>query len=477
MNRLHPSRIARQLIIAMLALLPSLAAAEPVPDASFGNNGTVALTLPGIDDYLRARVAVLPDHRVVVVRLDIGNGATIGPPTRPIASFARLFSDGRLDPAFGTGGIATFVLGTNLVSGATLQQLIARADGSVLVLMSERSLDPDPPATHLTLFGVASDGRADPAFNGGQPLRWSATGYSRFDLFDADSSLLVIARPEPWCCGDTTRLTAWRFQANGTPDPSFGTGGVIALSLAERSIHDVMPVPGGGFQTLTETRTTDGARRFWRRYRANGSLDAGFGVNGEEDIAPIDGNTFTQVLPLGDGTLLAADPAPCARRILDAQGRTLDAWSTDCPGVLQLATNNVEAHAWGTRILVRGEQRTTSIPPPSDGAYLWLLDRDGRVDRGFALPQVVRWRPTSPQATNSDVAIDGGNRFVLASMQVGSDVVHVQRFLDVRRGDGSIQPIPALGLPAILLLAAGVGALAAQARRSGLAGGRRRSDE
>ncbi|HJU38569.1 MAG TPA: hypothetical protein VJ724_03285 [Tahibacter sp.] len=461
MDRPHAPRTARNLFVASLALLPCLAAAEPVPDASFGDNGTVALTLPGVDDYMRARVVVLPDRRVVVMRLEIGNGGTIGNPIPPTASFARLLPDGRPDPAFGTDGIATFALGTELVGSAYPQQLAARADGSMRLLMSERTFEPEPATTRLVLFGVASDGRADPAFNGGQPLRMPVTGYSRFDLFDANGSPLVVAYPGPGCCGDAAPLAAWRFRADGTPDASFGTAGMLELSLPAMSVHDVMPVPGGGFQTLTETPAADGVRRFWRRYRANGSFDTGFGVNGEEDIAPIDGNIYTQVLPLGDGTWLATDPAACARRILDAQGRTLNASTGDCPVELQLTGVNVEAHAWGARLLVRGEQRSLFLPPPSDGAYLWSIDRDGRVDTGFAQPQVVRWRPASPPwPTNSDVAVDGDERFVLASMQVGSNVVHVQRFVDARRGTGDAQPVPALGVPALLLLAGGAAALA-----------------
>ena len=462
MDHPHLPRTARRFLVATLALLPCLAAAEPVPDASFGDNGTVALTLPGVDDVIRARVVVLPDRRIVVVRLEIGNAGTVGAPVPPTASFARLLPDGRLDPAFGTGGIATFALGTELVGSAYPQQLAARADGSVLLLMSERTLGPAPSVTRLVLFGVAPDGRADPAFNGGQPLRMQPTNHSRFDLFEANGSPLVVARSESWCCsGAATPLAAWRFRADGTPDPSFGSGGRLELSLPAMSVHDVMSVPGGGFQTLTETQAGDGVRRFWRRYRANGSLDTGFGVNGEEDIVPVGSAGFTQVLPLGDGTWLATDPAPCAQRILDAQGRTLGATTGDCPVELQYTANSVEAHAWGTRVLVRGEQRSSFLPPPSDGAYLWSIDRDGRVDTDFAQPQVVRWRPASPPwPTNSDVAVDGADRFVLASMQVGSDVVYVQRFVDARRGTGDAQPVPALGLPALLLLAAGAAALA-----------------
>lgn len=463
MDRRHPPRIARNTFIAWLAILPALAAAEPVLDASFGNAGVVDVPLPVETNYTRPYVAVLPDRRIVVARVVPGSTDMATPAT---ASFVRILPDGRLDPGFGTGGIARLALGAQPVTDATPLRLHARADGSVLFLTALRTIGPDAATSsnELVLVRVAPDGRSDPTFNGGVPARMPHAGYSRFHLFDADAGPLVVAHVDGRCCGEATPLTAWRFRADGTPDASFGTGGVLDLPSPAASIRDVMPVPGGGFQTLTEAAAGDGIRRFWRRYRANGSLDSSFGTGGDEDIASIGGSDYLQILPLGDGTWLGTDPAACARRFLDAQGRTVDVSTGDCPIELRNAGINVEAHAWGDRILMSGTQHIGPITLPSDGAYLWAIDRAGRVDAEFAHPQVVRWRQMPWASLRHDVAVDGPQGFVVASAEFGSDAVRVQRFI-APRGTTQTQPVPALGLPGLLLVVAGTAALAGRRLR------------
>ncbi|HVJ62037.1 MAG TPA: hypothetical protein VM555_04920, partial [Tahibacter sp.] len=121
-------------------------------------------------------------------------------------------------------------------------------------------------------------------------------------------------------------------------------------------------------------------------------------------------------------------------------------------------TTNPFVQAYGGKLLVSAEMRFGGTPPPTDGTYLWVLDRNGTVDRAFAEPQGDRWRPTTNPSESYAVAADGDRGVVLASD--GESSLQLRRYVDVRRGVAPNQPIPALGVPAVLLLLGGAAALA-----------------
>lgn len=448
-------------VLAVLAAGPGLVSAEPVPDAGFGSNGIVDIALPGASYLNPAHVAVLPDRRIAVARTDTGRDSASGALT---ASFARLLPDGRPDATFGNGGTVTFVLRPAPADYAVVGDIHMRADGSQFVLMSTTTGAGDPsPQSETRLLAVTADGRLDPAFNAGQPLPLAP--FTSEKLFVDDNAVVVVGIDRETCCGHVTRLIARRLHLDGTPDIAFGAGGVLDVESTPAQIRDAMPVPGGGLQILFLEYTSAGERSFWRRYRANGSLDTAFGINGEAAIPTHDGFGLRRVYALGDGTWLGTEGSNCGRRILDAQGNILVTFGSTCTPGLASTSQKFRPHAWGERILMQGEQRTYFISLPSDGSYAWAVDLDGRVDAAFARPQDdTRWRIPGPHSASHDVAADGPQRFVVASAEFAENTVRVQRFV-APRGTTQAQPVPALGLPGLLLVVAGTAAFAGRRLR------------
>lgn len=442
-------------ILALALALPCLARAELLPDAGFGSGGTVDIALPDLPFGSKPHVTVLPDRRVVVAVVRGPPGPDFGA-KQPSLWLARLQPDGSIDPTFGNGAPVLLDLSPFGYRAAGLEDIGVRPDGSLYALVLFQSLNL---SYQMSLVSVTADGRFDPAFNGGAPLRLSNYGYWRPKAFDTGSGYLVVGVGRSECCGLQQGFDAWRVRADGTLDPAFGNGGSLAVpggSEEDIGSTDVMPVPGGGFQILN-FELSKPIPNYWRRYRADGSLDAAFGNGGDEAIPDLaDPNAaIRHAYPLGDGTYAGVAGGSCVQRVFDAQGSTLSKFDGLCTGG---GTTNPQVQPYGAKILVSAEQRFGGVPPPSDGTYLWVLDRNGAIDRAFAEPQGDRWRPTTNPNWSYQVAADADRGVVLAS--AGESSLRVERYVDVRRGVASDQPIPALGVPALLLLTACAAAFA-----------------
>lgn len=438
-------------ILVLALALPCVARAALTPDAGFGNAGIVDLALPGQRNAGTTHTAVLPDRRVVVAAVR-GNPRPFWT-IQPLLWVARLLPDGSLDPTFGNGAPATLELAQAELQFVRFNDVHVRNDGSLYALVTLSSS-----VGHQTILAsVTADGRFDPAFNAGAPLVVAPRAYENPKVFDTGGGYLVVGVGRLGTFGVRLGFDAWRVRADGSPDIAFGGGGSIVVPGSGEGIGstDAMPVPGGGFQILNYQQS-EAVPNYWRRYRADGSVDTAFGDGGVEAIPNVDSpdDVVRDVYPLGDGTYAAVAGASCVQRTFDAQGRTLSKFSGLCIGG---ATSNPNVQPYGEKLLANAGQYFPGTPSPADGTWLWVLDRNGAIDRAFAEPQGDRWRsPTDPNADYS-VGADGDRGVVLAS--AGENSMRVLRYLDVRRG-ASDQPIPALGLPALLLLAACAAGLA-----------------
>lgn len=423
------------------------AGAVLTPDLGFGVGGAAELALDGQYHQAAPRVAVLADRRIALAAF-----AYSAPPAPPTLLVARLLPDGRPDPSYGTDGRALLPLAPQPVDRAFVRAAQFRADGSLVLLASTQTVpseDPNQLRTATWLLRVATDGRIDAGFNGGQAREVTDLRYSRTRLLlQGDAVLVVEMQPYDCCDGLGTRIRAMRYRADGSTDLAFGKAGILVSERDGSESRDAMAVPGGGFQILHRVppRNDLDERIFWRRYRADGSLDTAFGSGGEAALPLIDGAGFHSLLAVGDGTWLAMRDESCARRLLDSQGALLRAFAGPCIGYV-----NAAAQRYGERILLSGEQRFGGLPPPSDGTYLHLMDRYGNLDYAFTGTADGRWRPLEAPSASYAVAADGAHGVVVARRDDG--LLRVLRYADLRGGDGAVQPVPVLGPFALAALA------------------------
>jgi uncharacterized delta-60 repeat protein len=135
-------------------------------ETDVGRTGTRLVRLPGG----RARawgVTRQPDGKLVVV----GSVGDDFPDPKQDLFVARFYSDGALDPEFGSGGVTTTDLGA--ISAEAGREVLVQSDGRVVVAASGRFAFPGAygdPSTELVVLRYLSDGTLDPGFASGGVL-------------------------------------------------------------------------------------------------------------------------------------------------------------------------------------------------------------------------------------------------------------------------------------------------------------------
>jgi uncharacterized delta-60 repeat protein len=181
-------------------------------DVSFGTGGQATLDFGGSVDAANA-VAIQPDGKIIV------SGSSAGPTLSSpwVLALARLNPDGSPDNSFGAAGKVTTAFGAvgENAAGLVLQpdgkivQAGWSSDGNTLLVRYNPSGGPD------ATFGTGGKVLTPSLVAGGLALQ-------------ADGDLVVAgARSQ---AGNSNFALA-RYLPDGTPDPNFGTGGVVTTDL------------------------------------------------------------------------------------------------------------------------------------------------------------------------------------------------------------------------------------------------------
>ncbi len=207
-------------------------------------------------------------------------------------------SDGSLDTAFGTGGIAT----TNLGGTESAEALLELDDGRTVVATQR--------GTFVGMARYAADGSPDPTFNGASGTVEEDVGISIgvFGLLElADGSYLVLLDASGVPC------TAMRVTAAGAFDMTWsGDGyGDLPIDCGGDPAHE-----GGAFALQSDGKIVVGGTiglggqdSAIARMNADGTLDTTFGTGGTgywtADIAGGSVDRFYDVHVFADDTILA----------------------------------------------------------------------------------------------------------------------------------------------------------------------------
>jgi uncharacterized delta-60 repeat protein len=267
-------------------------------DAGFGSGGLVTTSLmTGVAEEVARAVAIQPDGKIVVA------GYTgVFRPGRPAGNrfdfaLARYNSDGSLDGSFGTGG---------LVLAGVIGRAFAMAlqpDGKIVVAG-------DAPFTEdIVVARYDSSGNLDSTFRGGQLITDVNDGAERtLNVVLQSDGAIVVSGPHTRA-GDTSRdqhTVVVRYLNTGSPDPAFGAGGValfeglrVSEGLALQSDGKVLLTGdfGSGVETVFALM----------RLAADGSPDGSFGTSGlvRTDISD-QGDAAKAVTLQGDGRIIVA---------------------------------------------------------------------------------------------------------------------------------------------------------------------------
>ncbi|MFL5341788.1 MAG: FG-GAP-like repeat-containing protein [Gemmataceae bacterium] len=338
-------------------------------DTNFGTNGRSLVSFNG--DISRGyAAAVQPDGKIVVVGSVNNTDPSRAAPTAEFA-IARLNPNGSLDTTFGTNGEVTTKFGSGIDDVAQDVQVLA--NGQILVAGTAGT-------NAFVVSRYNADGGLDTTFGnqGGIVYQTSEVAVGAKLQVAADNSLLLVAHTHGAVVGDTwiakfdstgqvvssfgtngaVRVGGWdsnitlqldgkilvagptnqvitgwngpsdfmlmRYNANGTRDTSFGSGGVVVTHFAAGDSQGtvvavqtngdivvggvVNNVAGAGLaDPVSGVATNTGLDFAMARYHADGTLDSAFGSGG---TLAIDFNSFSDTLSelkvLGDGTIMVA---------------------------------------------------------------------------------------------------------------------------------------------------------------------------
>jgi uncharacterized delta-60 repeat protein len=267
-------------------------------DWSYGNGGWVSVDMGGSAGG--NAIALQPDGKIVIAGTGRSNGGT-----GPLALAAvRLKTDGSLDSSFGTGGIATVPIGS--VAQAT--GLAIQSDGKI-VLGGAAVTDHH----RFVVARLNSNGTIDSGFGTGGYTKFNPDGVAWGLVLQPDGKIALAG--EATSNGQRVYMVA-RVRSNGTPDPTFGSNGVVMIPIGSNAYGMAIALQPDGRLLITGCAVAGSNVVATARLQSNGALDSSFGSGG---IAQFNGWGVNAMTLQSSGKILLAGVGAAVVR-LNANG-------------------------------------------------------------------------------------------------------------------------------------------------------------
>lgn len=237
-------------------------------DTTFDGDGLVIKNLRGFNDAAHA-IALQSDGKMVVAGLS-GNGSNHD------FAVARFNTNGLLDTTFAPSGKVTTAIGSGDDSGAAVA---LQSDGKTVVAGSFYNGS----NYDFAVVRYNADGFLDNSFgNTGKVTTSIGSGDDRADavIIQPDGKIIAAGYYINGTAGDSALV---RYNANGTLDTTFGSGGKVTTqtSSSTENIYALAIQPDG--RILAAGRAVNGASGLdfvIVRYNSNGTLDGSFNGSG-----------------------------------------------------------------------------------------------------------------------------------------------------------------------------------------------------
>lgn len=213
-------------------------------DTTFNSTGIVNTQIG--DSSQAFGVAIQPDGKLVVA------GTTNALATTDNAAVvARYNSDGTLDTTFGgSNGIVIKNNGPNNSGNGyggfeTLRRVAIQPDGKIVTAGATEPVSQDGTNFHVTLMRFTPDGALDTTFDSDGivftrllSVASDANDFA-FGLAFQGDKLVVSGRTTSYLNGLGTRMLLLRYNADGSLDTDFGTGGSVVTTIRDGQENDV----------------------------------------------------------------------------------------------------------------------------------------------------------------------------------------------------------------------------------------------
>jgi uncharacterized delta-60 repeat protein len=297
---------------ASLVVLTGLAGAAPGDlDPTFGTGGTVIV--PIAPHGARSDGSALQaDNKVVLV----GTNLQMAPPPPPPAPHARphvenedffalrLDENGSVDSSFGTAGVVRAPIDLDRAARDIARAVALAPDGAIIVVGEAWRADY---TSDLAFVRLTPAGGLDPTFSddgiqtvdlGPQEIGYAAT-------VQPDGKVVAVSAASTHNAFEVVRLSA-----DGTPDQSFGSGGIVRTPIGNASLGDeslAVALDGSRILVAGDADSGTGAGDFaLARYLSDGQLDPTFGTGGIVVTPGPEDELVRAVAVTGAGKILAA---------------------------------------------------------------------------------------------------------------------------------------------------------------------------
>jgi len=261
-------------------------------DTSFGGTGKVTTAILSDNDDA-ASVALQPDGKIVAA----GNSSN-GSDTD--FALVRYNSNGTLDTTFNGTGKVTTAVGP---SDDFAYEVRIQPDGKIIVIGESYNADYAPT---FALVRYNTDGSLDTSFGtGGMAITTIGTFSSsgRSGVIQLDGKIVAVGNSYD---GSHQNFAAARYNADGTLDTTFGTGGKVTTLIGNGSLAYSVAMQPDGKLLLSGSGHTGTHNAFaMAMYNTDGSLDSTFGTAGKviSDISTNQSKASSSLI-LNDGRIV-----------------------------------------------------------------------------------------------------------------------------------------------------------------------------
>lgn len=283
----------------LIAGCPAARAADGITDPSFGpqHNGTV-LTATALNG-LAAATALQPDGKIIVAGSSSDGGA------RKL-TLVRYTAAGIPDPGFGTGGSSLTALGDG--KSSTANAVVVQPDGKIVTAGATS----DGGRIKFTVARFTTDGKPDPAFGTGGSVftAFGASKDATASALALQQDGKIVAAGVAVLDSSKAGFALARYNPDGTLDSSFATAGVsiVGLSSSGKSAAGAVALqPDGKIIAAGAATVGDKTGFALARYTPAGAIDPSFGTGGAtiETIGSETNATAASVLLQPDGSIVA----------------------------------------------------------------------------------------------------------------------------------------------------------------------------
>jgi uncharacterized delta-60 repeat protein len=366
--------------------------ADGTLDTSFGASG-VQRTVVADGQTFTLGLAARPSGGFIAVGSAFSNAPLLDGITSTLDDSVTVAytASGAVDTSFNGTGVSSLDLGgtSSMATGSALQ-----ADGKLVVAGTHPEVGPGIFGQDSFLVRYLADGTVDAGF-GTNGRKLFVTSNTNAVVLQADGKIVTAGmNVVNHGGGNTTNgMSFSRFNADGTPDASFGSGGRVDLptSNAEEWVMALALQPDGKLVGAGYLQNAAAREGYVVRLNADGTVDTAFGSNGFATVAmgPGANQIFAvalqpdgRIVVAGGGDVSGSQTSMMAAR-LNADGTLDTSFGSGGAVIVNFGT----ASSWAYGVAVQADGRIVlggvAHPATNDDYALARLAANGSLDATF----------------------------------------------------------------------------------------------